>query len=537
MASPTRILFIGIDSADKDLILQWSSMGLLPTFSHLLEQSAWGVTTTPVGFYVGAVWPSFATGVSAARHGRYNFSQLRTGTYETYRHNSFDLEGERFWDVLSSAGKRVAIIDVPLTPPSERLNGMQLTDWGVHKANQQDVFHAYPATLASEVEAEFGKNPIPRCNDIERTPEGFQEFVEAMIARTNSKEKLSTKYLRQGPWDLFLTVFTEPHCVGHQCWHLHDSRHADHDPLLAASLGDPLLAGYRALDASIGRLISEVDKDSYVFVYSSHGMGPQDGVNSFLERILLRLDHHDAAKRPTPAPTSLADRLARKLRTYARSPELLWWRFRKFLDPGLEFPVPDFAAVTLHVEDRRYFMLSNNDACGAIRINVVGREPRGKVSMGEQYEQVCQQLVEDLKAIVYVETGEPVVKEVLRTSHHYQGHHLADLPDLIVEWNRKESLRSIESAKIGRLHNAYSGVRTGDHKPEGIVFVTGPGVSSGAISQPISALDFAPTLARLLNVHWPGAEGACMPCIQKAITASALEPLDSRQEGQQTRNT
>jgi hypothetical protein len=108
---------------------------------------------------------------------------------------------------------------------------------------------------------------------------------------------------------------------------------------------------------------------------------------------------------------------------------------------------------------------------------------------------------------------------------------------LIVEWNRKESPRSIESAKIGRLYNSYSGVRTGDHKPEGIVFVTGPGVSSGDISQPISALDFAPTLARLLNVQWPGAEGACMPCIQKAIVASALEPLDSRQESQQTSNT
>jgi predicted AlkP superfamily phosphohydrolase/phosphomutase len=531
VASPTRILFLGIDSADKDLILQWSSMGLLPTFSRLLEQSAWGVTTTPVGFYVGAVWPSFATGVSAARHGRYNFSQLKTGMYQTYRHNSFDLEGDRFWDVLSASGQRVAIIDVPLTPPSERIHGMQITDWGVHKANKQDVFHAYPPTLASEVEAEFGRNPIPRCNDIDRTPEGFQQFVEAMIARTNAKEKLSTKYLRQGPWDLFLTVFTEPHCVGHQCWHLHDPRHALHDPHLAASLGDPLLAGYRALDASIGRLISEVDKDTYVFVYSSHGMGPQDGVNSFLERILLRLEHHDAARRPTPARTSLADRLARKVRTYARNPGLLLWRLRKLMDPGLEFPVPDFAAVTLHVEDRRFFMLSNNDACGAIRINVVGREPQGKVAPGEPYEQVCRQLVEDLKAIVYVETGEPVVKEVLRTSARYQGHHLADLPDLIVEWNRKESPQSIESAKIGRLHNSYSGVRTGDHKPEGVVFVTGPGVPAGEISTSISALDFAPTLARLLDVQLPEAEGACLPCIERAITASVLEPVDSRHEG------
>lgn len=519
MASPTRILFIGIDSADKDLILRWSHEGLLPTFSRLLDQSAWGITTVPVGFYVGAVWPSFATGVSPARHGRYNFSQLRTGTYETYRYSSFDLEGNRFWDVLSASGKRVAIIDVPLTPPSQQLNGIQITDWGVHKANQNHVFYAYPPALVSDVKAEFGINPIPRCNDITRTPEGFQSFVDAMLKRTKSKEQLSAKFLREGNWDLFLTVFTEPHCVGHQCWHLHDSRHAHHDQQLAESLGDPLLASYQALDASIGRLISEVDKETYIFVYSSHGMGPQDGVGSFLERILLLLDQQDSDKHSAPTRKSMRSSLAKKIRMYSRRPERLVWRLRKLIQPDLAFPVPDFAAVTLHVEDRKYFMLSNNDACGAIRINLVGREPQGKVTRGEQYEQVCQQLTDDLKEIVYVDTGEPLVREVLRTSDFYHGNHLSDLPDLIVEWNRRDSPHSISSEKIGVLHNSYAGVRTGDHKPEGVFFMSGPGVPSGRISQPISSLDFAPTLARLLDVPLPDAEGECIACIDQAIVS------------------
>ncbi|HEY5140594.1 MAG TPA: hypothetical protein VIJ25_14960, partial [Methylococcales bacterium] len=75
MTSKTKVLFIGIDSADKDLISQWANAGLLPTFQSLFQKAAWGVTTNPVGFYVGALWPSFATGVSAARHGRYCYEQ------------------------------------------------------------------------------------------------------------------------------------------------------------------------------------------------------------------------------------------------------------------------------------------------------------------------------------------------------------------------------------------------------------------------------------------------------------------------------
>lgn len=506
MTSKTKVLFIGIDSADKDLILQWANAGLLPTFQNLLQKAAWGVTTSPVGFYVGSLWPSFATGISAARHGRYSYSQLTTGSYQTYRYNILDLKGERFWDTLSHAGRRVAIIDVPLTPPSENLNGIQITDWGVHKANNKDIFYTWPPSLLPEIEAEFGRDPIRRCNDIQHTPEGFKDFRDKMIARTNKKEALSKKFLTQGEWDLFLTVFTEPHCVGHQCWHIHDSTHPKHQPALVKALGDPVQDLYKALDASIGKLLAEVGPETMVFVLASHGMGLHDGVGSFLNAILRRLEK---VEDPNPSP------LGKLLKSF-RKP------LGKLLKPLLRksnAPVGDFAAVTLNVSDRKCFVLPNNDACGAIRINLVGREPQGKVQPGTEYEEFCQQLTEDLMAIVNDRTGEPVVQKVLRTSDYYQGEELDNLPDLIVEWNRKPPIPSVSSPKIGKLKNSYGGVRTGDHKPDGLFFVTGPGVKPGQIEQPTSVLDFAPTLAHLLHVPLPYAEGKVIP----AVSAIALE--------------
>ena len=94
-----------------------------------------------------------------------------------------------------------------------------------------------------------------------------------------------------------------------------------------------------------------------------------------------------------------------------------------------------------------------------------------------------------------------------------------------MEWNRRESPHSITSEKIGLLPNSYSGVRNGDHKPEGVVFVSGPGVPSGPMRQPISALDFAPTLARLLDVPLPEAEGECIACIDQAIVSQWDQPV------------
>jgi len=497
MTSKTKVLFIGIDSADKDLISQWANAGLLPTFQSLFQKAAWGVTTNPVGFYVGALWPSFATGVSAARHGRYCYEQTKTGSYQQHRFNNFDLKEEMFWDVLSRAGRRVAIIDVPLTPPSENINGIQITDWGVHKANKRDVFYTWPPSLASEIEGEFGRNPIPVCNEIQRTTNGFKDFRDKMLERANKKAELSNKLLAQGEWDLFLTVFTEPHCIGHQCWHIHDSSHPKYDPSLGNALGDPVLDLFKGLDAAIGRVLTNVGPETTVFVYSSHGMGPHYEPLAYLYGILRRLNEAENSNQ------NLLNRSTKFL-----------YRLLRFLLRKVNVPIPEILTAP-ETADCKCFVVSNNNSSGAIRINLVGREPKGKVHPGPEYEHFCQKLTEDLKAIVNDDTGELLVREVLRTSDYYQGEYIKDFPDLIVEWNRNHPISSVSSPKIGTIRHNFSHIRTGDHKSDGFFFVTGPGIKPGQIEQPTSVLDFAPTLAHLLNVPLPNVDGKVIAAVSE----------------------
>jgi hypothetical protein len=44
-----------------------------------------------------------------------------------------------------------------------------------------------------------------------------------------------------GHWDLFLLVYKEAHCAGHQCWHLVDPAHPAYSQDAAERLADPLL--------------------------------------------------------------------------------------------------------------------------------------------------------------------------------------------------------------------------------------------------------------------------------------------------------
>ena len=145
-------------------------------------------------------------------------------------------------------------------------------------------------------------------------------------------------------------------------------------------------------------------------------------------------------------------------------------------------------------------MLPSNDNCGNIRVNLVGREPRGRIHAGTEFDSFFASLAEDLMGIVNLETGEPVVKEVLKTADHYSGDHLDDLPDIIVRYNRESKIRRIHSPKIGNIEGESLSCRTGDHRPEGIFFLSGPGLGSGHLNETIASIDLAPTMASILGV-------------------------------------
>src|SRR5207245_1995314 len=116
----------------------------------------------------------------------YCFSQLRSGTYDHYDVDPRDTRGEPFWDALSAEGRRVAILDVPKTVPSPRINGIHIVDWGTHDPELD--FCTAPESLASEIEARFGVHPVDQCDEfMQRSPTDFASLRDALVAGTRRK--------------------------------------------------------------------------------------------------------------------------------------------------------------------------------------------------------------------------------------------------------------------------------------------------------------------------------------------------------------
>jgi len=499
-----RALLIGFDALDKDLLLQWAESGALPTFRSLLHETTYGLVENPPGLYGGTVWPSFMTGVSPARHRRFFQQQIPRGEYVETEFRSSDMQEPPFWQILSGAGRRVAILDVPLAPFTPQLNGVQLADWSTHDPEFKPAVSS-PSTLVRELTTQFGQSPSDHCDEIEPTPAGYKAFIGALRERAQQKLDISRYCLQQENWDLLVTVFGEAHCVGHQCWHLHDPSYPWYDSQLAAEIGDPVKEIYQVLDRRLAELLAAVGPDTRVIVFVSHGMGPQYGEYVLLDEILRRLDG-----KLSVSPGVVFRYLKRCW--YALPPSL---RASPFLRAAKEKYRPSLQRSLLIPErqSRRFFALSYNPDAGAVRINLIGRESHGVVQPGEEYRLVCEQLRNGLQALVNAETGSPIAAEIVLTKDLFVGPYADELPDLLVEWNREEPVRAIRSPQIGTLKIPEVKGRTGDHHNQGIFFARWAGLRATRLERPVSVMDFAPTIGNLLGVPLAGLDGQAVPAL------------------------
>jgi predicted AlkP superfamily phosphohydrolase/phosphomutase len=492
---PHRVLLIGLDAADSEILIEACDEGLLPNLAKLRDSSAWGIAEAPPGFGSGAIWPSFSSGVSPASHGRYFYRQVWPGQYEAERFEARHFHGKMIWDVLSDAGKRVAVFDVPKAGVSEGLNGLHVADWLVHGPVYKKVV-ASPAALAAELRERY-TDPEPQCDRPGgRDAAGHVAFRDLCIERVGVKEQGSRHYFAQEPWDLFVTVFGDPHCVGHQAWHVRDPSHPLHDADVSKRVGDPVLQVYTAIDASIGRMLEDVDDDTLVVFFSGTGMGPNYTGNYVLDEMLRRLegktktrslDWLGRAKRR--AKRVLPVELRRRWRRASR-------RFEERVAHGDR-------------ERRRLFTVPHNDISGAIRVNLQGREPEGLVRP-EELDALYESLRRDLLSVRNLDTGRAVVKDVVRVADHCRGEYIADMPDFFVLWNREEPIERVGSAKIGEIAYLHRGNRTGDHASESLFMARGRGIQPGRIG-PISIMDFAPTIAAICDVPVRRTDGRVVP--------------------------
>lgn len=501
-AQEPRVLVLGLDAFAPGLLRHWGEAGELPFLQAFLE-GAWSADlVAPPGLFVGATWPTLATGTCPSRHAAFCHIRPRPGNYRDEHFRSPQIEAPAFWQALGRAGRKAAVLDSPWSPLVREGPGVQAQSWGAHDSNE---FETWPPEWADELRAQYGEHLREPCDAVNHTGQGLADMVQALKRRIRVRAEMLEALMAREAWDLVWAIFSEAHCAGHQLWFLHDPDHPFHDPAeLARFGGDPLLQVYQELDSALARLVEPRGEEAHLVVFASHGIGPELGAGHLLPMVLERLDGQ--------AP-GLPARLFRWARGAWRAlppglRKLLYVKSRDVVEARQRAYTRERAA-------RRFYYVENNAATGAVRVNLRGREPEGKVEPGADYDAVCEEILAGVRSLVDDATGRPVVRRAYRVDEVFPGPRLEVLPDILIDWDQTLPVREVRGPSIGRVGGSAPVVRTGDHPVEatGLLMVRGPDVPKAQVGPPVPAVDLGPTIAAWLGVELSEVDGRPVPAL------------------------
>jgi predicted AlkP superfamily phosphohydrolase/phosphomutase len=475
MANRRKVLVIGVDGATFDIITPLVKSGDLPNFAKLMARGSYGELKSTMPILSPVAWTTFSTGVRPGKHGIFNFLVRRDMTYEVIPASSAQRRVKPVWKVAGEHDRKVIVMNVPATFPPDEVNGLMIAGDPTPFHDERRVF---PAAAYGDFEKSFGPGflkPAPPFR-------GEAGFLNNLLKSVDLWTNLVKQRMQQQDWDLSVVVYTATDTAQHFFWKNIDQAHPLYREKTAEQFGDAIRAVYKKIDGALGELSALAGDDASVVVLSDHGFGPLYQAVPLTKWLIAK------------GYMTLKEGGTRKKRgVLLRTIRYLMGRLR--LTEGLP-PLSVLADVDWE-KTKAYFL----GVSGDIYINLQGREPRGIVAPGSEYEELVDRMSRELLALTLDDGSKPIAavykgKEVYSDS--------TGAPDLFVLWEKGfDLLKEGEPDNLFQRLRARSGNKwSGTHLEKGILLLSGASIVHSVL--PNAAIeDVAPTIYHLLGMPVP----------------------------------
>jgi predicted AlkP superfamily phosphohydrolase/phosphomutase len=516
-----KVCVIALDGATLDLIEPWAGSGRLKTLATFFEQGVSARLESVVPPITGPAWASFVTGKNPAAHGVGDWWYKRDGSYDLLPVNSTRIRTPTLWDLMSASGKRVAAINVPMTYPPPKTNGVVVS--GLLTPTNRGAY-TYPADFREEL---LKAVPDYRMNlETFYAPGRVEPFLNDLreLIRVRS-EAARFIYRRESP-DFFMVHYIATDWVQHALWHAMDPTHPKHNAAEASVYGDGILKIYQQIDAELERLLVELDPDTTVLVMSDHGFGPLYDyiyLNTWLLQKGWLVLKSDAATRLKHlafnlglVPTNMyriASRLGLGSAAVGARKETQYNLLSTFF----------LSSQNIDWSRTRAYSVGN---IGQIFLNVRGREPQGIVDPERDYEKTRTDLIEGLRGLNHPKDGRPLADRIYRREEIYHGPFLGEMPDILLMPRNLEFQAAGLSEFLSNRIAEPSFIYSGGHRMDGTLLMRGALVRARAQLASARLIDLLPTLLYLMDV--PLLDDFDGRVLQEALTEEAVRARSIR---------
>jgi len=498
-----KVLVIGLDGGTFNILDPLMEKGKLPHIRKIMDTGFRSVLLSTVPPVSAPAWASFITGKNPGKHGILQFYdvgpvpmaksqtevELRPGDFAIV--NAKSIKARTLWQIAGEAGRKMVIINVPMTYPPAPVNGIMIT--GLLTPPDSTHF-TYPPELAASLKGyEIDLPPGERDFDF---PDK-RRLIERQRAILEKRWEISIRLMKEFDWDLFTVVFTGTDRLQHRFWQC----------LVPSANGDPAEWGeyhglleeyYERLDWMVGDLVQQAGEDVYTIILSDHGFGPmpQREVNTRLLLKELGVVNQAGGRNWATFLRSFLNGIgldAQNRQKYLGKVTPRAW-LRKAEQVGLEhvWSVSKARVVTLHTY------------IGGIWINVKRSEKDGLAESDMYYERLCDQLISNLRELQDPINGTKIASKVFKREELYTGESLRKIPDLVfmLSPNYKLSGGAVHSDSFVSKEATLSVIQ-GDHLPEGILMISGKGVRNLRSQTDFKIEDATATILYLLGLPIP----------------------------------
>ena len=496
-----KLVVIGLDGATFDIIKPLINEGKLPVIASLISEGVSGELQSTLPPISSAAWTSFLTGMNPGKHGIFHFLVRRPNGYGFLLCNSQDIRAQTIFSSISAEGKTIGAINIPITYPPEEINGFIVSGIPVPPSARD---YTYPSSVLGDINKEIGDYTVDydfssmnnhhnvSVDDLEK----YEQLLESLKEIEDRRLKTALHLMKSHPSDAFMVVLTLIDRVQHYFWRFMDKRHAGYTEEGARRFGRVILDCYEKMDEALGVIVESSGKDTTFIIMSDHGAGPHYSnfyVNKWLADMgWLRMK---ACPRLVVGRSNIQRVLTR----------LGLGRISKKLPASLNsFPVlfPKIKRVR-DFEDIKWSKTRAYSALYGISVNLKGREDRGVVEPGDEYNKIVEELKALLCQLVDPQTGETLVEEVFEGNQIYAGPYSKQGPDLLFQMKGISCVPSDHYNAASWFETRVNHAISGTHRMNGIFVMKGEGIIKTCELRNLQITDVAPTMLYLLQVPIP----------------------------------
>jgi len=126
--APRRVLLLGWDGADWELLEPLARRGVMPTLGQLMARGTWGKLRSITPLLSPIIWTTIATGERPEAHGVLDFLEVDSETGAKVPVTGRKRTVPALWNIASAMGLGVAVSGWWATWPAEVVNGVLVSD-------------------------------------------------------------------------------------------------------------------------------------------------------------------------------------------------------------------------------------------------------------------------------------------------------------------------------------------------------------------------------------------------------------------------